>query len=158
MGREGGAGVDVAEDVGVFVAADPARGSELEGSAGEVGVEGGELVAAEVEGDADLSELLLDGDGSEADGFVVGGFHADVEADAVGAAAIASLVEEGVGGGGIVRVLVGVGGEGPVLRRQEAFGEARFSAVERLDDKRTVDGEGDGGADARRRAGWGRGN
>ena len=44
---EAGGGVGVAEDVGVFVGADPAEDVELEGSFGDVGVEGAELGGAE---------------------------------------------------------------------------------------------------------------
>jgi hypothetical protein len=71
-----------------------------------------------------------------------------VEADAVRAAWIASLLEESVGLGGVVVVLVGGSGPGPVFRRKKTFGDTRLASVECLDDERPVDGIGDGSTDA----------
>jgi len=50
-----------------------------------------------------------------------------VEAEATRAATVAGLIEEGVGGGGVIRMLIDVGGEGPVLRREQAVGDARLA-------------------------------
>ncbi len=71
-----------------------------------------------------------------------------MEADAIRAATVAGLVEQGVSLGGVVGVLFGIRSPGPVARRQKAFGEAGLAAIESLDEQRTVHGEGDRGADA----------
>ncbi len=150
-GREHAGGVGVVEDVGVFVGADPAKEIKLEGTFGDVSVEGAELGGAEGEVDAGVAEFGLHGLGFEAGGFVGGGLHGEAEADAVVVWVEAGGVEELDGAGGAV----GVVGErsrgcgGPVAGWKESVGGLGLAAPDGGDESGLVDGEGDGLADAR---------
>src|SRR6185437_6300960 len=57
VGRETCRGEDIAVDVGLLIAADPSERVHLKGAAGYVGIEGGEFIAAQVEGDADFRQF-----------------------------------------------------------------------------------------------------
>ncbi len=82
------------EDVGVFVAADPAQGKELERAASDVGVKRGEFKAADIERNAHFAQLLLENGGEQARGFLGRGLHVQVEAVTVLANGVSGLIEK----------------------------------------------------------------
>src|SRR5271155_2117067 len=59
IGGEFGRVEDVSKDVGIFVASDPAQGVQLIRSSDDIGKESGEFESANVEGDANFAQLLL---------------------------------------------------------------------------------------------------
>src|SRR5450631_4416205 len=125
MRRQAMGVVGVAEDVRVLIAALPAQGVHLEGSASDVGIEAGELKAADVESYAYLSQFLLQNHGEQAAGLVCRRFEGDVEADSVCIAGESGLVEQGIGAVGRVFVAREIRIPGPMIRGQQALRQSR---------------------------------
>jgi hypothetical protein len=112
----------VAENVRLLIAADPAERVHLEGAACDIRIESGELVAAQIQSNADSGKLLLQ-HGSQKSGSLVGaGFHREMETNAVRASRVTGFIEQPVRADRIVIVLVYLAGKGPMLRRQQAHG------------------------------------
>ena len=136
LGRE-----HVLEDVGIEIAAYPAQRMKLICAFRDVGVEGGELEAVNVERDSDGAQLLLKNGGQQSRRLFRRRLHRKVKAHAV-LRGIPSFVEQLARERGVVRVLGYIGIVGPMLRRQYAVGRTRLVTPEVMNDGREIDGVG----------------
>src|SRR5258707_9856614 len=73
----------VVEDVRVLVGSDPAQGMELEFTMGHIGVERGEFKSADIELNANFSQLLLQHRGQQASALLGRCLHREMETYAV---------------------------------------------------------------------------
>ena len=143
VGRELGGVENIFEDVGIFVAADPAQGIELEEAVGHVGKESREFEGANIERDSHLPQLLLQHRRHQPRAFFGGRLHGEMKANAVHLG-ISSLLEQLAGAGGIVVVGGHVAVVGPALRGQNAIGGPGKTALQIFEQRAAVDGIGQG--------------
>ncbi len=138
VGRELGGVKKIFEDVGVFVASDPAQRIELEEAVGHVGEKGREFEGTNIECDSYLPQLLLQHGRHQARALLGGRFHGEVKAHTV-YLAITRLLEQLAGARGIVVIGRHVAVVGPALRGQNAVGGPGETAHQIFEKRAAVD-------------------
>ena len=124
---------------GIFVAADPAQGIELEEAVGYVGEESREFEGANIERDSHLPQLLLQHRRHQARAFFGGRLHGEMKANAVHLR-ISRLLEQLAGAGGIVVIGRHVAVVSPALRGQNAVGGPGKTALQIFEQRAAVNG------------------
>ena len=138
-----GGRVHIAEDVGVFVRADPLQHVHLKGSVSDVCVEGAELGRADLQRDACITHLLLKHGCQLACGLVGADLEGQGEPDSVLVRGKSRGLEQPRSASGIVRVLRkrSVIGSGPVADGKQGIRELRMTSPQGGDDCGAIDRE-----------------
>src|SRR6187402_628066 len=138
-------GVSIAVDVRIFIRADPAQGVDLEGTLGDVGVEGAKFVRAKLKINTNVAKLLLHDDGEQACRVIGGSLQSEMKPRAFAVGFVASSFQKSA----CARRVVTVGedlvrcGTCPVAFGEHAVSKAGLVAEECVNDRGTVYGEGD---------------
>src|SRR5579872_6332823 len=111
------------KNIGVFISSDPSQGMQLVGAARNVGKESGELISTNVQGDANVAQLLLQHCGDQPRVFISRRFQGYMEAYAIHSR-ISCLLQQLPRPIRIVVVVWNITVVRPAFRRQKAISRA----------------------------------
>src|ERR1700691_1086290 len=131
----------ILENIGIFIAADPAQPVHLKSPANHVGKEGGEFEGANLEHDADRAQLLLHHRDHQARVLIGRGFYGDVKPNSI-EQWITGGVEHGVGLRRVVIVGLHIAVVRPALWWKDAACELSLIAPQIFDHRTAVNGIG----------------